>query len=719
MGWVRGLSVQMRAVLFGGALSVAASACGHAAPPPPVAPPPRLPEAKPRAPRPPAPAEWYWQPVAADIHTAPRKALTLPVPEASIVKNDAAWNALSADAKTKLRTYGVVVNGNDSEVLTKSATSLGAFYTEMSEAKEPGKDAKDAAGKTPLLITVDALFAATRLGLELSLAQAEELLAPALDALLSRLEKRLAAEQKGVGATLSEAYRLARGIIAVAGNGKPPPDLAAAVNAERALIDAHAVTATSPVLGFPIDYTRFAVPSASGRPASFRALAWLGSVPLPLVARAEQPGAPLDVSQARMTTRAAMILARLVDAEIDAESNALYTRIGRFLAFAWGTSDDLTLAQLDELGTKAGVDLTKPEHIIDVAKVDKIRFGAMKTRAPLIYDGPGGMGRTARVFGGHASPDSIALTTLLGAHVGAAQEGAPPSIQREGLRVVPSTLDIGAWLGAPGAKAALKETRADAFADFDAALNKLTDERDIDAFHSSIYESLVAATGALAAEAEPGPPSRLESMLSAWTITHHIDQPFAHAKPNALRTSAPAESATPILVENAPETIARLLATVRQTKRGFEAQGFPVDSLTAIDDLLRIALTGAEHRANDVALSSEEKAKIATLPARIAALEEDTGTDTHAIASVVATDPPSRRVLITAIGRIEPLYELTRDIGRDEPILVVGPHFAHHEIVTDAGEAPTDAAWRGKVVTASRASYTAGFRVLPPSRVSQ
>lgn len=680
------------------------AACAHAPPPPaPPPPPPKLPDVKPRAPRPPPPAEWYWQPITADVHAPPRKPLSLPVAEAAIVKSDTLWNTLSTDAKEKLRANGVVVNGSETDPLPKSATSFGAFYTELA-ASEP---------KAAQLITVDALFGAARIGLELALAQVEEQLAPTLDALIARLDQRLTAEQKGVGATLSEAYRIARGIVAVAGTVKPPPELAAAVNAERALIEAHAVTATSPVLGFAVDYTRFAPPSAAGRPGAFRALAWFGTAALPLVARAEQPGAALDVAQARTSARAAMLLARLCDADVDAESNALYTRISRYLAFGWGASDDLTLFEIDDIGTKAKVDLTKPEDIIDVAKVDKIRFGAMRAHAPVIYDGPGGVGRSARVFGGHASPDEIALTTLL--RVGPAQEGAPPSLQREGRRVIPTTLDIAAWLGAPGARAALHDTRADAFAGFDAALTKLTDERDLDAFHSSIYESFLAAAGSLATDPD-SPPSRGESVLTAWTMVHHMDQPFAR-KPKPPPPSSSVESAVPILVENAPETIARLLATVRQAKRGFEALGFAsTDSpLVPLEELLKIALMAAEHRANGEPLTAADHAKVATIPARIGAFDEN---ESHVIASVVAADPPSRRVLATATGRIEPIFELTRDIGRDEPLLVVGAHLAHHEIVTDAGEALTDAAWRGKAATASRAPYTAAFRVTPAGRIS-
>jgi hypothetical protein len=668
----------------------------------------KRPEPKPRAPRPPPPAEWYWQPVTADVHAPPRKPLVLPVPESAIVKNDALWNTLSPEAKEKLRATGVLVNGSESDPLPKTATSFGAFYTDLATTQP----------KAAQLITVDALFGVTRIGLELGLAQVEEQLAPTLDAFLARLDARLAADQKGAGATLSDAYRIARGIIAVTGTGKPAPELAATVSAERALIEAHAVTATSPLLGFPIDYTRFAVPSAAARPGAFRALAWLGSAPLPLMARAEQAGAPLDIAQARTTTRAAMLLARLCDADVDAESNALYTRIVRFLTFGWGASDDVTLFEIDQMGAKAQVDLTKPEDINDVAKVDKIRFAAMKAHAPAIYDGPGGVGRSARVFGGHASPDGVALTTLL--RVGPAQEGAPPSLQRDGRRVIPTTLDIAAWLGAPGARAALHETHADAFAGFDAALTSLTEERDLDAFHSSIFDSFLVAAGALASEAdaETSPPSRLESILTAWTSVRHVDQPFTRKPKPPPAQGARAESTAPILVENAPQTIARLLATVRQAKRGFEALGFgATDSpFVPLDELLKIALMAAEHRANDEPLTAADHAKVATLPARISELDDG---ESQQIASVVASDPPSRRVLVTANGRIEPLFELTRDIGRDEPLLVVGAHQAHHEIVTDVGDAPTDAAWRGKVATATRAAYTAGFRILPPGRVSQ
>src|SRR5688500_2274705 len=143
-------------------VALVCTGCAHAPPlKPPAPPPPRLPDVRARAPRPPPPAERYWQPIDPDAHTRPRKRLSLPVEESWIRKNDAVWKALSADAKEKLRTTGAVVMGSEVEPIPKNATSFGAFYTELSESG-PTRTAAQ-------LVTIDALFATTRIGLEIAL----------------------------------------------------------------------------------------------------------------------------------------------------------------------------------------------------------------------------------------------------------------------------------------------------------------------------------------------------------------------------------------------------------------------------------------------------------------------------------------------------------------------------------------------------------------------
>ncbi|MBX3228964.1 MAG: DUF3160 domain-containing protein [Labilithrix sp.] len=703
--------------------ALCAAACARPpAPPVSPAPPPKLPVVRVRAPRPPAPAEWFWTPIEPHLHVEPRRPLALPVAEAAIARTDGAakiWNDLPPEARERVRKNGGLVVGSEGDSLSKGELSFGAFYNDLAERK------------VPQIVTFDALVAATRLGLESALAQVEDELAPALVSLLTRLESRLESEKKGVGTTLAEAYRIARGAVLVARvladpktdakvEPKLPADLAVAVAAEKALIEAHGVVSTSPILGVPMDYTRFVVPSAAARAGTFRALAWLGGASFALAARTEHAGAAFDVAEARTATRAAMLLARLCNADVDAATNALYTRIGRYLSFVWGASDDLTLLELDDIGTKAGVDLTKPEHIRDVAKVDRVRAGALAARGPAIYDGPAGVGRTARVFGGHASPDARAISALLGASIGKAEAEAPPSSHRDGVRVIPSTLDVGCWLDAPDCRGAIHEMRADAFeqwSNVSARLRETRSETDAtEPWHATVYGSLLAAVAAHAVASHDMTLGRvrLEQTLSSWTTIRHLDAPLSRAKPRPRSSATPAANTTvPIYVEAEPESIALLAGAVQQARRGLEAiTGLKGSALDDVDELLLIALKAAENLVND-----DAAVDVSSLPARIAKLEEDYG-DVGPIAVVVSSDPPSRRLLASATGRIEPLVRLVRDSGKEEPILVVGAHVAQHEIVTDAGEAPTDATWRWKVASAVRGSWVAPVRFVPPGRVS-
>jgi len=70
--------------------------------------------------------------------------------------------------------------------------------------------------------------------------------------------------------------------------------------------------------------------------------------------------AVVDVHGARQNARAAMVLARLCARDVDPKIHASYMKVARWLAFAYGSADDLTLGEVDELATSAGVDLTKP-----------------------------------------------------------------------------------------------------------------------------------------------------------------------------------------------------------------------------------------------------------------------------------------------------------------------------------------------------------------------
>lgn len=693
----------------------------------------------------------------ADVRTPSRAPLDLPVVDAAIARLDGAakvWDDLDPEARERLRRDAVVVVGSDGAPPTTPRElarreSMGAFYTQLREQR------------VPAVITIDALYAIVHVALERALADVEELeLAPGLNDLLEKLETRLATERTPATTELAEAYRVARGVIAVARalatapvkgpsaptrEYVPPTDLATVVGEERGHIEGHAGVATSPLLGVPLDYARFQVPSSAVHPGLFRALAWLGAAPLSLVARSEAPGSPVSVSQARLDTRAAMVLARLCDRDVDTTINAAYVRVLRLLAFVWGPPDDLSLTEIDDVATSAGIDLTNFAMIVDVTRVDRVRARAIAGRAPAAYDGSGGVGRagvSVRLFGGHASADSLVMQGLVGAPVGLAHESAsaaPVDRLRKGQRVLPSTLDVMAWLGAHEARAALHESRADGFDTFDAALSSLQRMRPDQgsALHASVHGSLVDSLIAWASSESSAvirptialERARLESMLAAWTLMRHSGQVLSRTRGAAMPPPVELKAAGPspaVFVEPLPDVVARLVGAVRQLRRGLEALGpLPLSSsamLVEVEDILETALTGAERHASDESPSMEEATSLAFLPQRLARIDDDGATDRGPVVATVYSDPKSKRVLASATGAIEPILMLVRDAKRDEPMLVVGAHLAHHELVEGFANAPgvlhavrpalTDAAWRARLRTAEpvRATWVSSFR---------
>ena len=691
---------------------------------------PRLPDTKQRVPQAPPPPDWFWEEVPISVRPTTTKPFALPLPETELGHQGRFWDALSADGKLRLRRDGAVVLGDPAE----SVASVGALYNLLREQHVPS------------VITIDALVAITMLGVERALAEVEEtILAPELASLLGQLDARLGKENKGASTELVEGYRVARGIIAVArslAGSNVPADMTAIVTEERARIDG-ADRTESPLLGVPLDPADFVVPSEAARPGLWRALAWLASAPLGMVGKGEALGATIDVAQARTNTRAAMLLARVCDHDIDPAINASYTRLARILAFVWGAPDDLTLTELDIIATSAGVDLTKPESITNVTRVDKVRAKARAGRMPALRDGAGALGRAGigvRLFGGHAALDAIALQSLLAPAVGSTTRTDLGMLARDGQRVLPATLDLVAWLGLPEAHALLHETHADAFDRYDAALDraeKLRPDPATSTLHASVQGSLLDALVTWAGVREGagfgdsagwGVPNtaangrrRAESILSAWTMLHHAGSPLARAKPTALAPTGEliglGDAKSAAFVEPLPEVIARLTGAIAQMRRGLvallklPAASVGLATLVEVEDILRVALHAAEHHVSDEAPSSEEEAALAALPARLVRLEgkEPLGPGVAEMAS----DPVGNRILIVATGAFEPVLVIARDAAKDEAVVAVGAQLSHHEVVA-APPALTDAAWRSTLrSTTARPAWTEAFRVHP------
>jgi hypothetical protein len=653
---------------------LALGACGPDKPRPVAAPPPRLADTSRGRHVSVSPPDWYWEPVFAD-GPADTKPIELPVTNDSITRVEGGarlWDDIGEPGREKLRRDGIVVLGPAAGEPPRH--HLGLFYEEWREKR------------VPYVITLDALHSLVHTSLSRALAEiVEREIAPLLEALLARIDTRLAAEQqKGSSFDLSGGYRLARGVIAVArilADEKyvPAPDIAAVVREEQKLVDLHAALAPSPLFGVPVDYTRFAGPPKG----SHRVLGWLSAAPFALLARTEVAGAPVDIGTARHHARAAMLLARLADREIDPQVHTAFSRVARLSTFVWGASDDLTPLTLGDIAAAGGVDLTKLEVIANVVRVDKLRALVRSARAPALSDGPSGA--TMRIFGAHAAPDSVALAGFAS------------------VNVLPKTLDLAAWLRTRGAT-------------------------DTSQLHASLHGSLVAALMTWSTRATPSKPAdhaRVESLLASWTLVRHTSSSFGRTKAPPPPPPGPREirvSGAPLLafVEPEPDAIAQLLATLRQARRGLTALGpmvkaSPADTLLAeTEDIVKIALQASARQTRDEPFTAEETTALGAIPSRIALLETNAAVEGGPHAAVIHSDPSSNRALVSASGAIEPALLLLRDPGTTRIVLAVGAHLTHFEAVerTDQLEGAAGLLERrikeGKM---TRASWTEGFRL--------
>ncbi len=689
------------------------ASCGHARVRPGRAPLQALPEPR-RALRLQAAPEWYWEPVEIDPRSAVAP-LTLPVVESALVREQGAqrvWEELGVAGRERLLRDGMVVTANGEPRL-----KMGAFYTELRELR------------VPYVLTLDALAYALHVAWERALAEVDDtLLAPGLDALLAQLETRLAAEQKGAGVELSEAIGLARGMVAVAKglaapvevispSPSPREDVAAEINR----VMAHAGVASSPLLGVPIDYARFVAPAGAAHPGSYRALAWLAEAPLMFVAQSEARGAVVGVGTSRLHARAAMVLSRLTLREVDPATHALWTRIRRVLTFVWGPSDDLTGPELAEVGTAIGVAIEDPKQVSNVVTVDRLRRRAAQGRTPLLFDGagaPGKPGTSLRLFGGHAAADSVALVAL----------GAG--------RRLPSPLDLPAWLGAREGRASLRESGHDGAPGYEGALAKaiaMRPDASSSSRHASVHGTLLdvlmtwLAPDAPRTLASPAAQrAAIESALAAWTFARHDGEPLTRNLPPRGASLRPLEvrgGPLSAFVEEAPDVIAQLVAAAAQMRRGLSVVGgLPVTSpamagLVEVEDLLRLALRVAEREVNGEALPPEDAAALASVPARLARLEDATGALVPVVAELV-TDTAGDRTLSTATGGVESAVTVVQEPGTDRLLLAVGAHIAHHELVEPRAIRTTDASLRVRILRQdasplARAPYTAAFRARP------
>jgi hypothetical protein len=577
---------------------------------------------------------------------------------------DVRWGKLPAETQELVRKQGYVT------VPAPGERRIGALYMELR------------AGRVPTVLTLDALFELVHLSTQAMLAETDARnVMPALARVLPRMEAELTREAKSSPSDLLVPYVLSRGVVAVAralfdARYVPPPELATKVRREVELILAHEGLQMSPLFGVQLDYASLAPRSAtSGNAAKAlaRTIGWLGTAPFVLLGRDEAHGSPADISLTRGHTRAALLLARRVRADIDRDAAMDWDRVESLARTLLGPSDDLTLRDVEAAASHNGIDVRDGHTVVDVAKVDRTRHAIARGRTQRI---PDANGLTVRVLPARAVPDAIAIASRVS-----------PAVPG---RAMPAAADVLVWLRSP-------EARGQHGSFYVSALDTIA---------TSLAPSLADPT--LPATQSPAWRARSEAAaLSAWSTLRHdfastTDVKLTRAPtPPAIEEGKP-ETSPPTFVEPHPEAIGRLVSLVRQAMRGLDAiNGLQPDGparavLAHVDELLTVAFEVALLAANDEAPTTDQLAVLRSIPRWIVALEAAIG-DGTARAVDVHTDLGTRTVLEETTGHPSTLYLVMREPSSGRLVLAAGAVVPHRELVQPLEDKLSDVSWRARL----------------------
>lgn len=669
-----------------------------------------------------APAWTYWEPIDAPVVAAPLTWPILPIPAGQLTRVAALeerWAAAPQALRDALVTRGFAVVHP-----ANPRTRFGDFYASLRD------------DRVPWVITIDTLFFLTHLAIDRALADVDSyLLAPLAATSLHHLDVRLAADSLTAGPDLVAPYVVARGLVAVALALAEPtyragPGIAPLVEGERARVLAHAGIGVSPCLGVPIDYSAMSPRGMADRDEAragwFRAVSWLQNAPLALEGSGE-PGAigHVDVATARMHARAALILAHLLEQDVDAEAANAWARIERASELVIGEADDVTPRDLSAAVTRAEIDPRSIDWIASVVLVDRVRHAVARGRVVPAF----------HLLGPRSTPDGELLQSLVFPTIGPRIVTAPtasapgrvdsPTTARNGIRALPTCLDIAAWLGSGEARAALHDSRDDAYERYEETLERLMRARPPDLAspgrHRTPYLSMIDAieTWLLPSQGDSIQPAastsewlkrKAEVALAAWTELRH-DATALTRIPLAevhLPPRTPGAVTVAAFVEPHPEAIAKLAALVRQTVRALVTEGAlrsgspALRVLDEVDDLLWVALGAAVYETADDPLPPLLEGAVAAFPDRIGALEAalaDAGVADVPVAVDVHVDVPSGRVLDEATGRIDESWMVMHEARTHRLWLALGASLPHHEIVLPASQRASDSLWRGRLQT--------------------
>jgi hypothetical protein len=669
----------------------------------------------------------YWRAQPFVLHP-PAMVEVLPLAEDAFARPggaQAAWATLPDAARSRVRETGFVVRPR-----AQSPPSLADFYAAL---------ARD---RVPAVLTVDALFRIAHLAFDRALAEVDATMVDTLKGVLAILDDRLSREERGTKSDLVAAYQRAHGIVAVARGLLDPsrevaPSIAPAVRTELEKIGTHAGAAPSPMLDQRLDYSAFDVQGglaeSDARLGAFRAITWLGLAALRLGTRGE-PNAVLRVDELRTDTRAALILAHLMQEEAKSPAVVQWDRLDSTSDFVSGPQEDLAPRDLLRIAAREGIDARDVATLLDVVRLDKLRSAASREGPPpsvrdlaiiVSADGTVVPYATARLLGPSATPDGHLLGRLVTPMVGQDPRGH--------ARTVPSCIDVVAWLGSAEARAAQRDGAAGAHAGYLAALDDTAFPKVGESqAHATLYLSWLDAVSTYVRPsmgAAAWAPSRRNAWdrrsavvaAGAWATLRHDAMPMTHASAHDVPAlpvlRAPAGSApVPVAVEPHPEAIARLAAFVGQLERGLGAHGFLAlgsaarDLVVDVHAVLVAALDLAVAEVNGEEAPAAALATLADLPAILARIETRAGGG--ALAPLVAdvhSDLRSGRVLAVGTAPADDVWVVLPDPATRQPTLFMGPHVGAREL--PVALRMNDTEWAKRVPQVPRLPIAEGFAV--------
>jgi len=527
----------------------------------------------------------------------------------------------------------------------------------------------------------------------------QQVLLPKLETLVGGLLKAAHAQTVEVTGTSVEdaASRVEQLFQVAAAELGLPVTLGVLARQEKAFVDAHSATETSPIVGGKIDYSLFTPRGHYTRNAAlqryFVAMSVLGQSAFCLPGTTDCPG----LEPARLAILASRVLVS------DPSLLALWHQLYDPTAFLVGLADDYTpleVSKAAQAATSAGLD--EATAFADDSVVRDVVDRLTAARPVLISPDRAAI----RLMGTRFVIDSYVLDQLLYPNVGNAKP-----------RLTPSALDLAAAFGSDFAYKALEQRGDTAYENYDTQLEKMQKaiaSRPAGDWGSTVYDAWLYALEPMFVARGKAFPDFMRT--EAWTgkAQQAGFGSYAELKHDTIlyakQAFAEGEGPTGIparrnWVEPDPVAFARLAAVADLMRRGLDQRRLltreQAGLLRTVIDLDRFFERIAEDELAGKPISKADNERLTYLGGELEALFWRTSDRTAsgvseadqdaAIVADIASSPKS--ILEVGTGRIDRIYVLVPDDeGRFQ--VAVGGVYSYYEFTNPPGERLTDEAWR-------------------------